>query len=376
MEKNGAFFNIIGYYDVKNEARRIAKRDSSIIILGETGAGKTLLAYAIHKSSERKDKNFITIDCPSLSPSLFEAEIFGHRKGSFTDAKENRIGIIEEADGGTAFFDEMGDLPFELQSKILQIVEQKCFRRIGENDLRRVDVRFIFATNRDLNNLVKEGKFRKDLFFRIAKDIIYIPPLRERKEDFELIAQAYWRALGGKEKLTNEEMEILFEYSYPGNIRELKTILDSLYFKLKEDIYIDGAKIFKVEIEILKELADDGIESKTVRKESSIQSRHSYRIYMDMVNGGKSFWEVVHKPYLQRRLNWYQLRELIHLGLETSGGSFKRLLNIFNIDKNKYKKFLDFLRHQGIKVDKKRALSQSDGIALNPSISHFHFRKP
>jgi Transcriptional regulator containing GAF, AAA-type ATPase, and DNA binding domains len=238
------FDDIIGYEDVKEEAKRLARTDENILIVGESGVGKRLFASAIHNESRRKGNPFIVVESPSFTHTLFESELFGHRKGAFTDAKEERAGMIESANGGTIFFDEVGDLPIELQPKILRVIEERKVRRIGENEERKVDVRFIFATNRDLWEEAKLRRFRDDLLHRIETFVLRIPPLRERKrEEIEEIARGLWKRLieadisklGEKglenRELNDEEMEILLEYHFPGNIRGLENILKR--YKLK-----------------------------------------------------------------------------------------------------------------------------------------------
>ena len=260
MKAPFTFDDIIGYAEVKEEAKKLARTEENILIVGESGVGKRLFASAIHNESERKGNPFIVVESPSITNSLFESELFGHRKGAFTDAKEDRAGIIESANGGTIFFDETGDLSLELQPKLLRVIEERRVRRIGENCERGVDVRFIFAANRDLWEEVKERRFRDDLLHRIETFVLRIPPLRERKrEEIEEIAKGIWRRLieensskleeKGLEKreLTNEEIEILLEYHFPGNIRGLENILKR--YRLKGSTDHSRLKILKEEVE-------------------------------------------------------------------------------------------------------------------------------
>jgi len=220
FSSKGANFSLfLGYDQIKKEAIEIARENDNVLILGETGVGKTLIAKCIHNASNRSNGKYTIIDCPAISASVFESELFGHSKGSFTDAKTNRAGLIEEADGGTALFDEIGDIPYELQAKLLLTAEHKTYRRVGGNTSRIANVRFIFATNRDLRAMVNNHTFRKDLFYRIAKRVIYIPPLREMREALPLIANSIWNKHERHGKLTNKEMDILLDYSFPGNIR-------------------------------------------------------------------------------------------------------------------------------------------------------------
>ncbi len=349
MKAPFTFDDIIGYEEVKKEAKKLARTEENILIIGESGVGKRLFASAIHNESRRKGNPFIVVESPSDTHSLFESELFGHRKGAFTDAKEDRAGIIESANGGTIFFDEIGDLPIELQPKILRVIEEKKVRRIGENFERGVDVRFIFATNRDLWEGAKERRFRDDLLHRIETFVLRIPPLRERKrEEIEEIAKGIWRRLieensskleeKGLEKreLTNEEIEILLEYHFPGNIRDLEKILKRILYNWIETPTISRAEIVKEEIEKVK---------REWRERE--EEWHSKRIYKEVKEGRMDFWDV-RDLYLNHEINKYQLQEIISYGLQDGDGTLKGVLPIFRIEERDYKRFKDFLRNQGI----------------------------
>ncbi|MCD6516420.1 MAG: sigma-54 factor interaction domain-containing protein, partial [Candidatus Aminicenantes bacterium] len=167
-----------------------SKTDANILILGNTGVGKELAAMNIHLHSHRKDNPFKKINCANLNENLLESELFGHKKGAFTGAVDNKTGLIEEANLGTFFFDEIGDIPLILQAKLLSVIEEKKIRRLGENKYKKVNVRFIFATNKDLCYLIDKKKFRKDLYYRINELSYYISPLKERKEDIPLLVKS------------------------------------------------------------------------------------------------------------------------------------------------------------------------------------------
>lgn len=225
--KSPAIKNLIAFI------KKAAISDSNVLILGETGVGKELAAKAIHCESNRKDKPFIKINCGNLNENLVESELYGHRKGAFTGAFIDRPGLIEAASGGTFFFDEIGDISLSLQAKLLSVIEDKEIRRVGENIFRKIDTRFIFATNKDLFNLVTKGKFRQDLFYRINILTIYIPPLRERKEDIPLLIESILEREKSKNSvditITNDALDKICEYSFPGNVRELENILKRAY---------------------------------------------------------------------------------------------------------------------------------------------------
>ncbi|MFT5166873.1 MAG: DNA-binding NtrC family response regulator [Saprospiraceae bacterium] len=204
---------------------------ANILILGENGTGKQHLAREIHRRSKRKDKAFIHVDLGALSESLFEGELFGHKKGAFTDAKEDKIGRFELANGGTLFLDEIGNLPYALQSKLLTVLQDRKISRIGEGIERSVDARLIFATNAPLNEWVSEGKFRQDLLYRINTIEIEIPPLRKRRSDIPDFVEFYLQSFKMKYnkpqlKISEEALSVLKSHRWPGNIRELQHTIE------------------------------------------------------------------------------------------------------------------------------------------------------
>lgn len=207
--------------------------ESNVLILGDTGVGKELTARGIHSESARKNRPFIKINCLCLNENLIESELFGHKKGAFTGALIDRPGLIESSDGGTVFFDEIGDISPLIQGKILSVIEEKEIRRIGENNIRKVNARFIFATNRDLDKYVANNKFREDLFYRISVLSIYIDPIRKRKEDIPVLINMILCKLNEKRtisrKLSREAIKKICNYDFPGNVRELENILKRAY---------------------------------------------------------------------------------------------------------------------------------------------------
>jgi transcriptional regulator with GAF, ATPase, and Fis domain len=349
-----AFKCIIGYEDIKEEAWKIAQEDSNILILGETGVGKTLFAQSIHKAGRRKGSPFVVVDCPAISSSLFESKLFGHNKGAYTDAKEDRTGLLEEAEGGTVFMDEIGDLPSELQGKLLLVSEHKILRRVGGNRNMSIDIRFIFATNKDLWAMSQNGNFRKDLLFRMSKRTLCIPPLRKRLQDLPLIARFYWNAHGHGQELIAKEMDALLEYSYPGNVRELVTILDNIILKSQGKSLSARARLIREDIARLREFEEKSIDTIDSKGDDEKATWRPHKILKDMSALKCSFWDVIYKPYLSRDLNKHQLAEIVSLAIKNSGGSFKKAIKGFGIEENKYKKFMDFLRHQKIRLDKTR----------------------
>ena len=211
--------------------RQVAPSKSTVLIAGESGTGKELVAKAIHNHSTRKAKPFVTVNSGSLPPDLLESNLFGHVKGAFTGAVSPKKGLFEIADGGSIFLDEIGTVPLETQSKLLRVIQEKEFMRLGGIDNIRVDVRIIAATNSDLKVLVEEGNFREDLYYRLNVINVFLPPLRQRKEDVSLLAQHFLKKYGeengrGDLRLSPEAVQSLLEYDWPGNVRELENVIE------------------------------------------------------------------------------------------------------------------------------------------------------
>ena len=229
------FDNIVGQSSVidslVHEVKKISDSKSNVLLLGETGTGKELFARSIHYSSSRRDEPFIPINCCAIPENLLESELFGYLRGAFTGAVATKRGLFEEADRGTVFLDEIGDLNLSLQSKLLRVMDDREIRPIGSVQSRRVDIRFIAATNKDIHKAVKEGLFREDLFYRINVITIKLPPLRDRKEDIMPLAKyflnKYSNDIGTPVRHFDETAQkILVNYQWPGNVRELQNIIE------------------------------------------------------------------------------------------------------------------------------------------------------
>jgi len=224
--------------EVLDTLLRAAKTPASILILGESGTGKSVVARAIHQRSHLADKPFITVSCPSLSKELLESELFGHVRGAFTGASRDHWGKVKAAAGGTLFLDEIGDLPMEIQPKLLRLLQEREYERVGETITRQAEVRIIAATSRDLKKRVAEGTFREDLFFRLNVITAEIPPLRQRQEDLEVFAGhyfAHFAALCGRrlDGFSSEALAALCNYSWPGNLREMRNAVERAVIMVK-----------------------------------------------------------------------------------------------------------------------------------------------
>jgi formate hydrogenlyase transcriptional activator len=227
---------------VLSEVRRVAATDSTVLLTGETGTGKELIAEAVHQASKRKDRLLVRVNCAALPGPLIESELFGREKGAYTGAMTRESGRFEVADGGTLFLDEVGELPLELQAKLLRVLENGTFERLGSSRTVKVDVRVVAATNRDLGQAMRENRFRQDLFFRLQVFPIQIPPLRDRREDIPPLVWAFIKEFGrqlGKviESVPRQSMEALRNYAWPGNIRELRNVIE------RSMILTDGATL-------------------------------------------------------------------------------------------------------------------------------------
>ncbi|WP_321469470.1 sigma 54-interacting transcriptional regulator [Halarcobacter sp.] len=262
--------------------QRIAQSDVTVLVRGETGTGKELVAAAIHKRSKRKDEPFIKLNCAAITDTLLESELFGHEKGAFTDARETRKGRFELADGGTLFLDEIGDISASAQVKLLRVLQEREFERVGGSKTIKVNVRLVAATNRNLEKMVEDGEFREDLYYRLNVIPIDLPPVRERGDDIRQLVEFFLeRAIKNHKKvvkITDEAMEILMNYPWPGNVRELENTLERIVLMgneeginkfdmllllpaLNDDNLKKGYKTIPMENKTLEEIEKEAIET-------------------------------------------------------------------------------------------------------------------
>ena len=252
IEINYRHDEIVGESDaikgVLSQAEMVSNQNTSVLILGETGTGKELVAHAIHNMSPRKSRAMIKVNCAALPSTLIESELFGREKGAFTGALSKQIGRFEAADGSTIFLDEIGDLGIDLQAKLLRVLHEGEFERLGSTKTVSVDVRVIAATNHDLEQAMREGRFRQDLFYRLNVFPITVPPLRERREDIPLLVWAFVKEIGegmGRsiEKIPKKSMDMLREYPWPGNVRELRNVIErAMILSIRSTLIIDRLK--------------------------------------------------------------------------------------------------------------------------------------
>jgi transcriptional regulator with GAF, ATPase, and Fis domain len=249
IDVNRMFEEIVGSSPalqvVLSRVAKVAPTDSTVLVTGETGTGKELIARAIHKRSQRAARAFVSVNCAAIPRDLIASELFGHEKGAFTGATQRRLGRFESADGGTIFLDEIGELPAEMQIALLRVLQEREFQRVGGNESIKTDVRVVAATNRDLKAAISEARFRDDLFYRLNVFPIEVPPLRERKEDIPLLVEYFvdrYTSQAGKKitGIAKKSMELLQSYKWPGNIRELQNVIErSVIISDSENLCID-----------------------------------------------------------------------------------------------------------------------------------------
>ncbi len=259
VDRHEGFGDLIGESGPMQELfgilERLARADAPVLIEGETGTGKELIARALHFQGRRQAQAFVVVDCGAVAPTLVESELFGHGKGAFTGAESDRTGAFEAASGGTVFLDELGELPSSLQPKLLRVLESGTIKRVGSNEERKVDVRVIAATHRDLRHMVNAGVFREDLFFRLAVLPVTVPPLRDRPSDVPVLARHFFeRTLeaagfeGTPPRLSEESLSVLMRRSWPGNVRELRNVVERAVILADEPRLRAGdlAELFRV----------------------------------------------------------------------------------------------------------------------------------
>ncbi len=266
---------------------RVAATDATVLLLGESGTGKELVARAIHINGARRERPFVTVNCAAIPENLLESELFGHRRGAFTGATYDRKGLFEEAHTGTVFLDEIGELPLQLQAKLLRVLQESEFTRLGENIARRSDVRVIAATNRNLPKMVEDGSFREDLYFRLNIVPLKLPALRERREDIPLLAEHFLQEFSHKYnrsqlRFSSEALKAFNRYSWPGNVRELRNTIERLAILVAGDVIRQEDLPEEFEIQSVGSLPirlpDEGLDLEEVEKEIIHQAleRHDW----------------------------------------------------------------------------------------------------
>lgn len=331
-EAGGIAGHSAGMERIREDVLKYAIEEEPVLLLGESGTGKTHIAELIHRYSGRPGP-LVTVNIPSIPENICESEIFGHKKGAFTGAMKDKLGYVDEAAGGTLFFDEIAEIPMSFQAKLLRFIERKKYRALGDNEEKEADVRIITATNRDMSQAIERGKFREDLYYRLCILEVTIPPLRNRKEDIKALVREKRDHLRGKE-LSPGFWDAVFSHDWPGNIRELLTLLIRLGINANDPIGEEDVTRF----------LNPSLETPTCPTSNEKISR-----IWEEIKGGKTFWDAVKKPYLARDLNREEVKTFIQEGLLRTNGVYKDLTEIFHLKRDEYYRFMSFLNQNHLK---------------------------
>ena len=334
------------------DVRRFSATESTVLISGESGTGKELVARAIHEFSNRRDGPFVAVNCASFAPDLIESQLFGHARGAFTGATDTRIGFFEAASGGTLFLDEISAMPLLLQPRLLRVLQEKEIIRLGETGKRSVDTRVVAATNCDLRMLCERGAFRPDLYHRLNVLRIDVPALRDRSSDIPILTRYFLDEIAGGAgldiRIEPSALECLKQYAFPGNVRELRNLLENLAHTCSASCITAS--------EVQARLDDSRPGEGSIEPHKGLE-----RIVEAMAQGKAAFWSAVRKPFLERELAKRDVIHIVAMGLEACGGSYRRLVRYFGLADSEYKKFLNFLSHHGCKVDFRQFRRQNHG---------------
>jgi DNA-binding NtrC family response regulator len=331
---------------INEEIDSASRTDAKVLITGETGVGKDVIAHLIHHRSARRLAPMATVNCAGFTDTLVESELFGHMRGSFTDAYRDKAGILESASNGTVFLDEVGEMTPHVQATLLRFLETGEIQRVGADRVHaRVNVRIIAATNRNLHAEIASGGFRQDLYYRLNVIHIQVPALRERRDDIPpLLAhflERYSRQHGVPVRaFSPEAVGLLSAYDWPGNVRQLKNAVERLVVKAT------GARIERTDVPAEFRQSRSGAPATSAQPLPEVAAVED-ELFSRMINEGESFWAAVYGPFTNRDLTRAQLKAIVAQGLERTSGSYKLLVQLFNMPDADYRRFLSFLRkHQ------------------------------
>ncbi len=331
-------------------ASRLASTSVRVLITGETGVGKDLLARYLHCQSSRAHRRFVALNCAGLSEALLESELFGHVKGSFTGAYRDRVGCLEQANHGTLFLDEIGEMSLRMQALLLRTLETGEIRPVGSDSApTHVDVRVISATNRNLVEMVEQGKFREDLYYRINVAHLEVPALRDRVEDIVPIAEHLIAASGNPLVLDESVMRLFEKYRWPGNIRELQNVIGALAGS------VHGRPVLPDDLPPALLTGRSGRSSSLRERRRTVADE----LYDGLATGSIRFWDDVYPAFTKRDLTRKDLRQLVKRGLTTTSGSYRRVLPLFGLQRQDYKRLLNFLAAHECVVDHREFRSAS-----------------
>ena len=333
--------------DLRNEVVRVARSDAKVLITGESGVGKEVVARAVHSEGPRQNHSFVAVNCAGLPETLLESELFGHVKGSFTGAYRDKPGKLEMAHQGTVFLDEVGEMTLRMQGLLLRFLETGELQKVGaERTGAAVNVRVIAATNRTLRQLIEQGQFREDLYYRLNVIQLHIPPLRDRKSDIPALVEHFLEKFGQKRALARQvtfapdAMQVLMDYAWPGNVRELENVIERLLVTAPGDIVT--ARDLPLELQNYSTLS---LRPKRERRRTVADD-----LFKRLVEERESFWTAVYPLYMEREITRGNMRDLVRKGLEEARGNYKIVARMFNMDQRDYKRFLNFLRKHDCQV--------------------------
>jgi DNA-binding NtrC family response regulator len=324
--------------DIQSAGRSSAK----VLILGETGVGKEVVARLVHHSGARCRQPFLAINCAGVPDSLLESELFGHVRGSFTDAYRDKPGLAAQAHGGTLFLDEVGEMSPRMQGLLLRFLETGEIHRLGSDRIdQRVDARIIAATNRNLRDRIATGEFREDLYYRLHVAHLTVPPLRERGADVLLLFHHYFdqycrQQLVPTPYLTGATQDLLLRYRWPGNVRELKNVAERIAVRRPESPLAPGA--LPMELHAAETEAPTSEVREAERRISAADVA-----WNQMITSGENFWNAVHAPFMGRELTKTDVRSIVLRGLQITEGSYKKLTELFHLPASDYKRLRAFL---------------------------------
>ena len=328
---------------LREEIHYASRCDAKVMITGESGAGKEIVAGLIHEGSKRRQRPLVTVNCAALTETLLETELFGHVRGSFTGAYRDHAGVFERAHGGTVFMDEIGETTPRMQGLLLRFLETGEIQRVGSDDRvqARVDVRVIAATNRVLVDSVAAKTFREDLYYRLNVISLQVPPLRERREDVPLFLRHFCEMFSRQYRVECPELSagalsLLTDYPWPGNVRELKNVIERLIVRSR------GGVIHPEDLPA--EITRPAAAARSAAPAAPGQRSVPDTLFDAMVTNHESFWSVVYAPFMSRDLTREHLREIVRKGLERTSGNYKLVAELFNMPPQDYKRFLAFLR--------------------------------
>ncbi len=321
-------------------ARRAGESEAKVLITGESGVGKDLLARETHVCSPRRARRFVAVNCAGFPESLLESELFGHTRGSFTGADRDRPGKLQIADGGTLFLDEVGEMSLRMQALLLRFLENGEIQTIGDQQTQTVNVRLIAATNRNLPQRVAAGEFREDLLYRLRVIEIAVPALRERTDDIPALIEFFLRRSPQQLTFSDEAYRALLRHRWPGNVRELQHVVEQAVWLARDRV---------IALEDLPESvrAVNPIVGRTRERRRQIADQ----LYDMLVQGQYSFWDHIHPLFLERDLTRHDIRELVSRGLRETRGNYRALLSLFGLPESDYQRFHNFLTAHACKVD-------------------------